>query len=170
MCRRCGCAPAAQAEHAGAARLFAAALLYASGGGGAPYCRTARMLSACYAALGQPGRALGYLDLAEAVEPHTAAHVLLRLRLVLALKLQAQAGGGGREEQLGEGTQRESQGLSGWGRDAAAEEDAERAAGAQGRGAGAGTAVDGEAVQLVQQLPRCCDFELSHLAVSDGCE
>eukprot|EP00198_Chlamydomonas_reinhardtii_P013214 XP_001702551.1 predicted protein [Chlamydomonas reinhardtii] len=82
-----------RAEHAGAARLFAAALLYASGGGGAPYCRTARMLSACYAALGQPGRALGYLDLAEAVEPHTAAHVLLRLRLVLALKLQAQAAG-----------------------------------------------------------------------------
>ncbi|GFR41448.1 hypothetical protein Agub_g2135, partial [Astrephomene gubernaculifera] len=81
-----------QADHASSARLFAAALLYASGGGGAPYCRTARMLSNCYAAMGQPRRALGYLDLAAAHEPHTVTHLLLRLRLLLSLQEAAEQG------------------------------------------------------------------------------
>ncbi|KAG2440491.1 hypothetical protein HYH02_010370 [Chlamydomonas schloesseri] len=157
-----------ESDYEGAARLFAAALLYASGGGGAPYCRTARMLSACYAAAGQPDRALGYLDLAEAVEPHTAAHVLLRLRLVLALQ-QAEArtgpaaagesgGAAPRHGGAGAGAAAETQGGAGGG-------DAAPGLG-DGAAGGARAAGDGEVVQLVQRLPRCCDFELSHLAVA----
>ncbi len=136
-----GAAAFQQRAHAAAARLFSAALLYGSGGGSEKYCRTARMLSNCYAAMGEVQRAVGYLDLAEAQEPGTAAHVLLRLRLTLMRgKGGAKDGGavrhgvGGDEEEAG------------------------------GEAAG----VQAEAVRLVERLLLCCDFEPPHLTVSDA--
>ncbi|EFJ44806.1 hypothetical protein VOLCADRAFT_118629 [Volvox carteri f. nagariensis] len=159
-----GAAAYQQADSEAAARLFAAALLYAASGGSAPYCRTARMLSNCYVVLGQTRMAMGYLDLVEPHEPDTAALLLLRLRLVM--KIQAEEAAAAAAAAAGPPRPAVCAALNGGGSEDGARSLGSGTAAAAAAAAAAAMQNDTEPLRLMDRLPQCCDFEIHHLTVA----